>query len=63
MRSHHDRGTFGKQDVGPVPVITEDERHRARLTVVEKAASPADALAALAMLGLLSGDNESPERG
>ncbi|MFJ9387741.1 hypothetical protein ACIRON_02905 [Nocardioides sp. NPDC101246] len=53
--NNRDRGTFGKQDVGHIPVTTEDERHRARLTVVEKAASPADALVALGMLGLLDG--------
>lgn len=45
-----ERGTFGKQDVGPVPAITAAERHRAALTVAEKC--PDDAALVLAMLGL-----------
>jgi hypothetical protein len=48
-------GAFGSRNIIQVPEVTEEERHKARLTVVEKAATPADALQALDMLGLLEG--------
>lgn len=48
-------GAFGSHNPITFPEVTEEERHKARLTVVEKAATPADALVALDMLGLLEG--------
>jgi hypothetical protein len=48
-------GAFGSRNIIQVPEVTEEQRHRARLTVVEKAATPADALIGLDMLGLLEG--------
>ena len=48
-------GAFGSVNIITFPDTTEEERHRARLTVVEKSATPADALVALDMLGLLDG--------
>jgi hypothetical protein len=48
-------GAFGSRNIIQVPEVTEEQRHRARLTVMEKAETPADALVALDMLGLLEG--------
>lgn len=48
-------GAFGSHNIITYRDVTEEERHRARLTVVEKSATPADALVALDMLGLLGG--------
>lgn len=48
-------GAFGSHNVISIPDVTDEERHRARLTVMEKSATPADALVALDMLGLLEG--------
>lgn len=57
MTARTDRpGAFGSSSIITYPETTEEERHRARLTVVEKSATPADALVALDMLGLLDGD-------
>ncbi|MGH3996603.1 MAG: hypothetical protein ACRDTJ_03985 [Pseudonocardiaceae bacterium] len=56
MTARTDRpGAFGSSGIITIPEVTEEERHRARLTVVEKSATPADALAAPDMLGLLDG--------
>lgn len=49
-------GSFGSHAIITYRDVTEEERHRARLTVVEKSATPADALVAMDMLGLLDGD-------
>lgn len=43
-------GAFGSHNIIQVPDVTEAERHRARLAVVEKC--PDDARLMLAMLGL-----------
>lgn len=43
-------GAFGSQNIIHVPEVTDEDRHKARLTVVEKC--PDDARLMLAMLGL-----------
>lgn len=48
-------GAFGSHNIITYRETTEEERHRARLTVAEKSETPADALVALDMLGLLDG--------
>lgn len=48
-------GAFGSHNIITYRTLDEEERHRARLTVVEKTASPAEALEMLDMLGLLDG--------
>lgn len=51
MTARTDRpGAFGSSSIITYPDTTEEERHRARLTVVEKC--PDDAPLMLAMLGL-----------
>jgi hypothetical protein len=46
-------GAFGSHNVISIPDVTDEERHRARLTVVEKC--PDDAPEMLDALGLLDG--------
>lgn len=48
-------GAFGSQNIVTYQANTEEERHSARLTVVEKSHTPAEALGLLDMLGLLDG--------